>query len=223
MKAALFPGKTTTVSLTTATDNSVIYYTDDGSVITTLSSAKKINGSSGGFTVTRATAVQSLDIHAIAVGPNKLPSSPFHFTVAVSPTADGGTATFTITSSSAPTVDIAVNLQTGGNYSTSNETGLAPGPNYPLATTLRAGTTTVPPISVTEVRDPSTASHTVTLTIQPDNSATPAHTVGTPSSASVVLQDGGTFTLSYNGNGGSGTVPAAANYVPSTPATVPGK
>jgi uncharacterized repeat protein (TIGR02543 family) len=164
-----------------------------------------------------------------------LPSQPVHATATVSPypvltitvnnasvTEDGGTAAFTVTASSAPTVDVTVSLVTGGTYSTSNETGLAVAPNKPVTATLAAGTTTVPPISVTGVRDPSTASHTVTLTIQPVTGATPPYTVGTPSSASVVLQDDGKYTVTYNGNGGSGTVPAAANYAPGTPVTVPG-
>jgi uncharacterized repeat protein (TIGR02543 family) len=228
--------KTTTLTLSTSTSNSVIYYTDDGTEITSVSSAKRINGSSGDFTITRATTVQSLDIHAVAVGPNMLPSLPVHVTAVVSPypvltvtcdkasvTEDGGTtATFTIASSSAPSVDITINLQTGGDYSTSNQTGLSVGPNSPLTATLKAGATTVSPVSVAGVRDPSTASHTVILMIQPDNSATPAYTVGAPSSASVVLQDDGKFTLAYNANGGGGTVPAAANYAPGTPVTVQG-
>ena len=114
-------GKTTTVTLSTATNNSVIYYTDDGTAITSLSSAKKIDGSSGSITITRTTALQTLDIHAIAIGPSMLPSLPVHVTVSVSPypvlsitrdkasvSEDGGTATYTITSSSAPAADITV-------------------------------------------------------------------------------------------------------------------
>jgi hypothetical protein len=62
-------GKTTTVTLSTSTQNSYIYYTDDGSALTTLGSAKRFSASSGSITITRTTTPQSVDIHALAIGP----------------------------------------------------------------------------------------------------------------------------------------------------------
>lgn len=76
-------GKTTTVTLSTATDNSVIFYTDDGSQITNFGTPKKINGSSGQITITQSTSLQTLDIHAVAIGPNMLPSPAVHAKVIV--------------------------------------------------------------------------------------------------------------------------------------------
>ena len=50
-------GKTTTVTLSTTTENAVIYYTVDGSQITNYGTPKKITGSSGQFTITRSGSV----------------------------------------------------------------------------------------------------------------------------------------------------------------------
>jgi uncharacterized repeat protein (TIGR02543 family) len=218
-------GKTTTVTLSTATGDSVIFYTDDGSAITNPSSAKKINGSSGTIEITRTTALQTVDIHAIAIGPSMLPSLPIHVTVSVTPypvlsiatdkasvSENGGTATFTITASGAPAADTTVNLKTAGDYSTSYLAGLSGNPNTPFTATLAHGTTTIT-VPITAVHDPGTASRTVTLTIEPDLNSPPAYTVGTPLSASVVLQDDGSHTVTYNGNGsGGGTAPTDTNY-----------
>ena len=228
-------GKTTTVTLSTATDNAVIYYTDDGTTIASLTSAKKINGSSGTITIPRTTSVQSLDIHALAIGPNMLPSQAVHATVEVSPypilsvtcdkvsmTEDGGTATFTIASSSQSDSDITVHLVAGGTYVPANLTGPLPAPG-PFTATLTHSTTTIT-FPITAVHDAASVDHTVTLTIQVDPNSPPAYTVGAPASASVVLKDDGTYTVTYNGNGSdSGTAPTDANsYLPGTPVTVLG-
>ncbi|HYW81886.1 MAG TPA: hypothetical protein VFB30_01435 [Spirochaetia bacterium] len=202
------------------TAGAVIFYTDGGTplILSSLSSAKKINASSGDLTISRTTSSQSLDIHAIAIGPNMLPSTCVHATVGVSPypvlsiardkatvSEDGGTANFIITSSSAPTSDITVRLATGGdpaaNYVT---TGGAPFPAS-FTATLKQSTTSVS-LPVTGVPDADTIDETVTLTVQPDPGPTTTYTVGTPASASVVIQDNHmpTYTVAYNGNGNTG-------------------
>ena len=85
---SFYSGQTTTVTLSTATTNAVIFYTDNGTALslTGLGSAKKINGPTGTMTISRATSAQSLDICAIAIGPNMLPSACVNATVGVSPT-----------------------------------------------------------------------------------------------------------------------------------------
>ena len=230
-------GKTTTVTLSTATDNAVIYYTDDGTQITNYGTPKKINGSSGQITITRTTSLQTLDIHAVAIGPNMLPSPAFHATLVVSPypilsvacdktsaSEDGGTATFTITSSSAPTTDITVRLLTGGTYTPADLTGL-PASGTSFSATLVHSTTTIS-LSITGVHNAVNANPTVTLTVQPDPNAPPAYTVGAPASASVVIQNDSSYTVTYNGNGNTGaggTVPTDGNlYLPGATVTVLG-
>ena len=191
-------GNTTTVTLSTATNNAIIYYTDDGTALTSLSSAKKINGSSGQFTVTRSTSIQSLDIHAVAVGPDMLPSQSVQATVEVSPypiltvtrdkasvSENNGTATFTITSSIAPASSITVTLKTGGTYVAGDLTGL-PAVNTTFTATLTQPATTIT-LPITAQPDADGINDTVTLTIQPDPNPTPAYTVGATASASVMI------------------------------------
>lgn len=217
-------GKTTTVTLSTATYNSVIYYTDDGSQITNYETPKRINGSSGQITITRSTSVQTLDIHAVATGPNMLPSPASHATVIVSPypilsvtcdkasvSEDGGTATFTITSSIPPGADLTVTLLTGGTYTTADLTGL-PASSTSFSATLVHSATTIS-LSITGVHNAANANPTVTLTIQPDPNTPPAYTVGAPASASVVIQNDSSHRVTYNGSGNtSGTVPTDGNF-----------
>ena len=228
-------GLSTTVTLSTATDNAVIYYyTDGGSPLTNLGAAKKISASSGTITITRTTSVQSLDIRAIAIGSNMLPSPAVHVTVSVSPypilsvtvdkasvSEDGGTATFTITSSSASTSNITVNLLTSGNYTPADLTGPLPASGTPFTATLTQSTTTIT-LPITGVHDPSNLDHSVTLAIQADTNNPPTYTVGASASASVVLKDDGApaYTVTYSGNGSDGgTVPTDGAFY-STGATV---
>ena len=227
--SSFYSGQTTTVTLSTATVNSVIFYTDNGTplTLTSLNSAKKITGSSGDMTISRTTSLQSLDIRAIAIGPNMLPSPSVHATVGVSPypilsvtrdkasvSEDGGTATFTITSSSPPTGDITVHLLTGGNYVPADLTGPLPASGTSFTATLIHSTTTIS-LPITGVHDAANVDHTVTLTIQADPNSPPAYTVGAPASASVVLQDDGTYTVTYNGNGFTGgSAPTDSNNYP---------
>ncbi|HET6450492.1 MAG TPA: chitobiase/beta-hexosaminidase C-terminal domain-containing protein, partial [Spirochaetia bacterium] len=130
-------GSTTTVTLSTTTENATIYYTTDGSAVKNFDTARKIGSSSGHLTITRTTASQSLDVHAVAIGPDMLPSMAMHISVSVSPypvlslscdktsvTKNGGTATFTITSSDAPSSPVTVRLLTGGTYTGANVSGL---------------------------------------------------------------------------------------------------
>ncbi len=211
---SFYAGQTMTVTLSTATVSALIFYTDDGTPLSlsSLGSVKKISASSGEITITRATSLQSLDIRAIAIGPNMLPSAAVHATVGVSPypilsitrdkasvSEDGGTATFTITSSSAPASDITVHLSTSGdpaaNYVT---TGGTPFPSS-FTATLLAGATTIS-LPITGQPDADGVNETVTLTIQPDPSNPPAYTVGAPASASVVIQDNRAPVLTLSGS-----------------------
>ena len=77
-------GQTTVVTLSTTTENALIFYTDDGTE-PSIGSAKKTGGPSGQITITRTSSPQSLVIHAIALGPNMLPSPVVQATVIVSP------------------------------------------------------------------------------------------------------------------------------------------
>jgi uncharacterized repeat protein (TIGR02543 family) len=228
-------GKTTTVTLSTATANSVICYTDDGSQITNYGTPKKINGSSGQITITRNTSLQTLDIHAVAIGPNMLPSQASHATVIVSPypilsvtcdktsvSEDGGTATFTITSSSPPGADVTVKLLTGGTYTPADLTGL-PASGTSFSATLVHSTTAIS-FSITGVHNAANANPTVTLKLQSDPNTPPAYTVGAPDHASVVIQNDSSYTVTYNDNGKTGgTVPTDGNlYLPGATVTVLG-
>jgi hypothetical protein len=193
-------GNTTTVTLSTTTRNAVIYYTDDGSQLTNYQAAKAFSGSSGQLTMTRTASVQTLDIHAVAIGPDMLPSAQIHATLYVSPypilsiacnavsiSETGGTATFTITSSVAPSSNITVNLQTSGTYLTSYVTGV-PAPNTAFTATLTQSTTTVT-VPITSAADHDNIDNAVTLTIQPDPASPQTYSVGAPASATVALLD----------------------------------
>ena len=67
-------GVDTTVTLTTKTLGAVIYYTIDGSGISDLKAAKRINASSGSLFVPLTTVSEQRAISAVAVGPNMRPS-----------------------------------------------------------------------------------------------------------------------------------------------------
>lgn len=78
----------TTLTLATATDNAVIYYTDDGTSISDFESAKRIDGSSGDVDVRIADPLpggdtKTVEISAIAVGPGMRPSPETSVTVTV--------------------------------------------------------------------------------------------------------------------------------------------
>lgn len=234
---SFYAGQTTSVTLSTATANAVIFYTDNGTALSlaSLSSAKKINGSSGTLTISRTTSVQSLDIHAVAIGPNMLPSAAVHAIVGVSPypilsitsnkaavSEDGGTAILTISSSSAaPASGLTVSLVASGGYDASHVTAPAASGATFTATIQPAMTTTT--LSIIGVHNSDHVSQTVTVKIQPDPSPTTTYTVGAPDLASVLIQDDGTYTVTYYPNGGSGSVPTDSNtYLPGATVTVLG-
>jgi hypothetical protein len=194
-------GTTTTVTLSTATENAVIYYTDDGSEITNFAGAIKINDSSGSITVSRTTGAENRNIHAVAVGSGMLPSPPVQGIITVTPfpvltvsaddaaiPEDGGATAFRVTSSRAPDVDLAIALTTGGDYEAGDIFGLGEAPGGPgssLVATLAAGTTSVV-LPFSSAGDPEdSVDDTVTLTIEPGSD----YSVGSPASASVVILD----------------------------------
>jgi hypothetical protein len=235
---SLYTGLTTTVTLSTTTQNAAIYYTDDGTPVTKLDLAKKIDGSSGDITVNRTTSLKSLDIHAIAIGPNMHPSPAVHAVVSVSPypilsvtrdhanaIEDGGTAAFTISSSSTASSDITVNLQTSGDYEPGDETGL-PVAGTTFTATLVHGTTTIV-LPIVGQPDVDGENDTVTLTILPDTKPIPTYTVGAPASVAVVIQDNRTPVLTIapsatpiSDNGGTSVFTLTSSFAMTTDLTV---
>jgi hypothetical protein len=225
---------TTTVTLSTATEHAVIYYTDNGSALTNLGAAKKIDGSSGDIRIARTAALEERDIRAIAIGSGMLPSPPVHATIGVSAfpvlaiarsvasiTEDGGTATFTVTATSASAGGITVQLATSGNYEAGDVAGV-PGPGSTFTASIPAAATSVV-IPITGQPDAGEQNDdTVTVTILADA----AYTVGSPASASVVIADNNIqpHGVIYHANGAtSGAVPVdATQYLPGATVTVPG-
>lgn len=225
-------GKTITVTLSTATNNSVIYYSDDGMALTSLVSAKKFDASSGSITITRSTGVQTLDIHAIAVGPSMLPSLPVHVSISVSPypiltvtvnnaaiPESNGTATFTITSSSPAPSPMAVSLQTGGTYAPAEVTGLAASGTTFTATIPKSATSVTLPINAHP--DTNLANETVTLTVLTDTGTPPAYTVGSPAAAQVTIQDNQLVTLTLTSDRTLMTNVQLATFTVTSSAPVP--
>ena len=217
----------TTITLSTETERAVIYYTSDGSPLTTLTSANKMDGSRGTITLDPSTALQTLDIHAVAIGPSMLPSPVVHAQVCVSPypvlsitrdvasaTEDGGTATFTITASKAPSAEITINLLTGGSYEAGDVAGLDPsGTKFTVKLAPPATTVTIP---ITGQPDLDVDDESVTLTIEPDTTKPPTYSVagGANAQAQVVIVDNkvAKYTVTYKGNGNTGgTVPTDGN------------
>ena len=64
-----------TITLTTNTPNATLYYTTDGSRITELSAAPvtRIDGSATTYEIALTPAIQTLTIHALAIGPHMRP------------------------------------------------------------------------------------------------------------------------------------------------------
>ena len=204
-------GLTTTVTLSTTTENAIIYYTDDGTELTKLDKATRIGATHGEITIARSTTVQTLDIHAVAIGPNMHPSPAVHVVVSVSPypilsvsrdrataSEDGGTATFTISSTGSSASDITVNLKTGGDFTSANLTGL-PNAGTTFTATLVHGTTKIS-LPITGVHDSDALNQTATLTVLPDTATPTTYTVASPSSASVTIQDDMTPVLTITPN-----------------------
>lgn len=117
-KGELTLGRTTAVTLSTATDNAFIYYTDDGNPITDVNAAKKFRGSSVTITVARTASRQSLVVHTVAIGPNMVPSAVVKATVAAS---------------SPPVDDIDVSLQVSGTFEPGDFPGTLPATATPAA------------------------------------------------------------------------------------------
>jgi uncharacterized repeat protein (TIGR02543 family) len=228
----------TTITLSTETEHAVIYYTSDGSPLTTLTSANRMKESHGIITLDPST-VQTLDIYAMAVGPSMLPSTVVHAVVSVSPypvlsitrqgtaTEDGETATFIITSSRAPATDITVNLLTGGNYAAGDVAGFYPAGTH-FTTKLYASTTTVS-IPITGQPDFDVVDDTVTLTIEPDTiNSPPTYSVAGAANAQaqIVIVDNkvAKYTVTYNGNGAGGVAPTdAKTYLQGDTVTAAGR
>ena len=229
-------GQTTTVTLSTTSLNAVIFYTTDGSTLTNLRTAQKIDASSGPFTITRTTTTQSLDIHAVAVGPNMLPSPSVHATVSVSPypiltvtrnnatiSEDGGTATFTITASIGP----------GQRHDCQ--------PCHRRHIRARGGDRASVPwddlhcnhgvdhnghVTLTANHDVNGVNETVSVAINPDPANPATYTVGSPPNASLTIQDDATPELSLSADrafmtdGQSATFTVSASFAAPSNLTV---
>ncbi len=231
--------KTTVVTLSTSTDNSIIYYTDDGTSVTDVNKAKKFTGSHGQLTVTRASGSQTVTIHAIAVGPNMLPSTAITASVAVSPypvltvspaaasIVEGtGNVSFTITASSASTSDITVRLIASGTYEVGDATGLpASGGSLTAVIAVSSTSTTV---SFPTVVDADNENEDVYLEIQQDTTTPPSYAVSTPlPKAKMTILDNSAPQItiacsptSMNDNGPAATVTVTASFAPTSAVNV---
>ena len=240
-----YSSQTTTVTLSTATAGAVIFYLDNGAPLSlsSLSAAKKINASSGDVTINRTASVQALEIHAIAIGPNMLPSTIVHATVGVSPypvlsiTSDkasvsedspNNTALFTITSSSAPSAPVTVSLTTSGTYAQGFVTSTAtpiPASGGTVTAVLPQGATTVS-IPIVGVHDTDGVNQTFGLQIQSDPSPTTTYSVGAPASARVVIQDDNMPVVTITGgasisdSGGMAAFVVSSTFAPAGGLTV---
>jgi len=197
---------TTTVTLSTATRNAVIYYTDDNTAIVDVNKVKKISGSSGSFTITRASSNQTTVYRAVAIGPGMVPSTLVQATVTVTPypiititrdnaqiSENGGTATFTLTSNVASASSITIGLQTSGNFKSYDFT-----PPIPASVVLPAGQTTVSVPTITAAPDTENIDDTLTVTVLPDSAYPSTYSVGGASVASVLIKDNQVFALALS-------------------------
>ena len=123
--------------------------------------------------------------------PNNLP--PVTPTVRISgasPVDESGTATFTLTASTAPTTDISVNVdvaEDSGNFAGSSQTGRR-------TVTIAAGTSTGT-LEVALVDDSNDEPDgTITATVQSGS----GYTEGNPSSASIAVQDNDDLQIVFN-------------------------
>lgn len=214
----------TVVTLSTPTPNAAIYYAFDNA-FTSVASATQIGSSSGSFTISRGSSVESRVIYAIAVGPNMRPSPMTNATVTVSPfpvitvgataasisedptVIPGSSAAFTLSISEAPLADLTLSLTTDGDYDPTtvqiqddvgNPVGGPGGP--PFNVTWIAGSTT--PISLpiaATAEDVDTTNESATLIL---NSGVD-YAVANPSGATITIADTNTPTLKLTNDAGS--------------------
>lgn len=227
---------TTTVTLSTDTENAVIYYVDDGSDLTSFATAKKMDGSSGSITIVRTAGVEVRDIRAVAVGSGMLPSPVMHATISVSAfpiltlstidsqvTESGHETAFVLHSSEILDADLTVNLSTGGTYEAGEDVfalGEVPGgPGSTLTAVIAEG-------SESTILDWSTGSdadefddETVILILEPGD----GYAIGSPDSATCIIQDNMTpsisisqATSSITDNGGTNLVTITSNLTLAT-------
>ena len=227
---------TTTVTLSTETENAVIYYVDEGENLTSFGAAKRIDGSTGSITIARSTGVEILDIRAVAVGSGMLPSPVVHGTISVSAfpiltvstdfeevTESGHETAFRVHSSEVLGADLTVNLRTGGTYEAGEDVvalGEVPGgPGSTLTAVIPGGADHV-------ILDWSTGAdadefddETVILSLE----SGAGYAVGSPDSASCIIQDDMTpsisisqATSSITDNGGANLVTITSNLTLAT-------
>lgn len=213
----------TVVTLSTPTPNAAIYYAFD-SAFTSVAAATQIGSSSGSFTISRGSSVESRVIYAIAVGPNMRPSPMTNATVTVSPfpvitvgatatsisedptVIPGSSAAFTLSISEAPLADLTLSLTTSGDYNSTtvqiqddvgNPVG---GPGSPFNVTWIAGSTTpinLPIAATAEDVNTTNESATLILNLGAD------YAVANPSGATITIADTNTPTLKLTNDAGS--------------------
>ncbi len=199
---SLFTADDTIVTLSTETENAIIYYTTDGSAITSFDAAavQRISSSNGSFTIPRTTGVETRDIVAVAVGSGMLPSPFVAGTVTVSPFPvltisasdetvfdNGGTTSFVVTSSAAPDSDLTVNLylDASSTFEAADVVGLGGLlPDDTFTRTLAAGSTSIS-IDITGQTDADGDNELIVLTVEDGT----GYVVGTPASETVTVLD----------------------------------
>ncbi len=226
----VFTADDTVISLSTETENAVIYYTVDGSSIASFdsSSVRRISSSNGSFTIPRTTGVETRDIVALAVGSGMLPSPLTACSVTVSPfpvitlsvddetiQEDGGSTTVRLTASQPPETDLTIPVVLGGTFERWDISvfGAEPGsysPGESRDLTISAGETQVT-TSLWSAGDPTEYENdTVTFTI--DATGDPGYVLGSETSVTVEIIDNSLPMISIGVDfSGLGDEPGALN------------
>jgi hypothetical protein len=181
--------ETTTVRLETATPNATIYYTVNGADLSNLSEADQFANSTGELVRQVSTELEVLEISAIAIGPQMLPSPISNGTISLSPfpvvdisaapeviSENGGTSSLTLSLSRELDTDLTVELSTDGStYEVEDVSGLPPAGSS-FTRTIPAGATEVS-FDVTAQPDGSVDEYdneTIVVAVLDDSAYTPA-------------------------------------------------
>jgi hypothetical protein len=196
----------TVLNFSTETRDATIYYTTDGSSLSDLSSAERFDASEGSLSLPVRDGAQVLEITAIAIGPQMLPSPIVSASLTVSPfpvvelavdnvviAEEGGSAEFTLSLSRAPTSDLTITLSTSGTYESSDLDGIV-GPGSSFTLTIPAGQTSA---SFTVTAQPDVGEYdNETLRVALDEGAN--YTVGVVGDQEVSIADSLTPILSLS-------------------------